>query len=76
MENLTLRPRRSSSLWTLTELAQLLRPPCRPACRDRSATMSALSVWMGCASGVAYTRVSGAVTSCPMFLYTGWMLVR
>ena len=36
--------------------------------------MSALSVCIGCASGVAYTRVSGALTSCPMFLHTQPML--
>lgn len=65
----TLRPRRRSSLWTLTEEAQELRPPSRARRSDSSATMSAVSVCIGCASGVAYTRVSGAFTSCPMFLH-------
>ena len=64
----TRRPRRSSSLCTETELAQDDRPPCRPGRRHSSPTASALSVWYGCASGVAYTRVLAAVTSWLMFL--------
>ncbi len=52
-QSLTLRPRRRSSLWTLTEEHQELRPPSRDRRSDSSATMSALSVCTGCASGVA-----------------------
>lgn len=66
---LALRPMRSSSLWTETEEDQEDRPPDLDTRRLSSATMSAESVCIGCASGVAYTRVFGLLTSCRMSLH-------
>ncbi len=64
----TRRPRRSSSLCTDTEDAQEERPPARPDRRQSRPTTSALSVCIGCASRVAYTRVSELSMLWPMFL--------
>lgn len=59
---------RSSSLWMDMEEDQEDRPPDLDTRRLSSATMSEESVCIGCASGVAYTRVVGLCTSCRMSL--------
>ena len=55
----------ANALYTAAVLTTWLSPPSRAFSTHSKPTMSALSVWKGCAAAVVYRRVAGSVGSFP-----------